>query len=205
LPITPILCHLMITCAVHGNNNCKAFRDNITQMRLHTAALDDTASPGPRGYCLGPGALAGVVSNAGFAQRSSAGTSPRTCALWARVSGRPGQTDAGWPKKVSRRVQEAASDDTAHPGPRGDCLVPRALAGVVPNAGFAQRSSAGTLPRTCALWARVSGGPGQTDAGWPKKVSRRVQAAALDDTAHPSGSSPVSLRCRGGSHGQSHG
>ena len=132
MPITPILCHLMITCAVHGDNNCKASRDNITRTRLQAAAIDDTAHPEPRGDCLGPGALAGVVPNAGFAQRSSARTSPWTCALWARVFGGPGQTDAGWPKRVSRRVQAAAIDDTAHPEPRGDCLGPGALAGVVP-------------------------------------------------------------------------
>ena len=31
-------------------------------------------------------------------------------------------------------------------------------------------------PRTCALWARIFEGPGQTGTGWPKKVSRRAQA-----------------------------
>ena len=56
--------------------------------------------------------------------------SRRACALWDRVFARPAQTDAGWPKKVSRRVQEAITDDPARAEAMNHCWGPCALAGV---------------------------------------------------------------------------
>ena len=109
--------------------------------------------------------------------RSRSRRDPRTCALWARVSEGPGQTDTGWPKKVSRRVQDAPADLGAGRRAEGDRFGPRLLAAVFAATRLTARR-VGRGPRlTCALWARVSKGPGQTDTGWPKKVSRRVQDA----------------------------
>ena len=39
----------------------------------------------------------------------------QTCRRESRVFAKPGQTDAGWPKEVSRRAQEAFSDPPACP------------------------------------------------------------------------------------------
>jgi len=64
---------------------------------------------------------------------------PRTCTRWARVFGGPVQTDSGWPKKVSRRVQEASAILRAGGGAQGDCFGLSLLAGVLAAAGFAGR------------------------------------------------------------------
>jgi len=90
------------------------------------------------------------------------------------------QTDAGCPKKVSRRVQDAPADLGAGSGVEGDRLGPSLLAAVFAAARFIGRGVGRRPSRTCALWARISEGPVQTDAGCPKKVSRRVQEAPAD-------------------------
>ena len=90
------------------------------------------------------------------------------------------QTDAGWPKKVSRRVQDAPADLGAGSGVEGDRLGPSLLAAVFAAARFIGRGVGRRPSRTCALWARIFEGPVQTDAGCPKKVSRRVQDAPAD-------------------------
>ena len=59
---------------------------------------------------VGPHALAGMFATACFAGPAGRRGASRTCTLWDRVFARPGQTDAGWPKKVSRRVQDPAAD-----------------------------------------------------------------------------------------------
>ena len=87
------------------------------------------------------------------------------------------QTGTGWSKKVSRRVQAARADLRVGGGVKGNHFGPSFLAGVVVIAGFAGRCVGRRPSRTCALWARLSEGPVQTDTGWSKKVSRRVQAA----------------------------
>nr|MBP7164934.1 hypothetical protein [Bacillota bacterium] len=109
------------------------------------------------------------------ARRGRRRQNPRTCALWDRVFARPGQTGAGWPKKVSRRVQEPVTRLPSGREPEGDGFGLGLLAGVFVVEGFAGCDGRRRDPRTCPLWDRVFACPGQTDAGWPEKVSRRVQ------------------------------
>ncbi|MBP7165200.1 MAG: hypothetical protein KBB15_06050, partial [Firmicutes bacterium] len=120
-------------------------------------------------------ALAGVLLDEGFAACSDRRRLRRAYALWARFFGGPGQTDVGWPKKVSRRAQVRVAGLPTRREADGDPLGLRALAGALLDEGFAACSDRRRLRRACALWARFFGGPGQTDAGWPKKVSRRAQ------------------------------
>ena len=109
---------------------------------------------------------------------------PRTCALWARISGAPVSSDTGWPKKVSRRAQAPISGDPAYAEVCGDCFAPGSLAGVFVTMDSAGLEGRRRAPRTCALWARISGAPVSSDTGWPKKVSRRAQAPISGDPAY---------------------
>jgi len=129
---------------------------------------------------VGPRALAGMFATAGFAGPAGRRGASRTCTLWDRVFACPGQTDAGWPKKVSRRVQDSVADLPAGTEAEAGSVGPRALAGTFATAGFAEPAGRGGASRTCTLWDRVFACPGQTDAGSPKKVSRRVQDPAAD-------------------------
>ena len=73
------------------------------------------------------------------------------------------------------RAQESVTRLPSGRGAEGDGFGLRLLAGVFVTEGFAGCDGRRRDPWTCALWDRVFGRPGQTDAGWPKKVSRRVQ------------------------------
>jgi len=130
---------------------------------------------GAEGDGFGLRLLAGVFVTEGFAGCDGRRGDSWTGALWDRVFARPGQTDAGWPKKVSRRVQESVTRLPSGRGAEGDGFGLRLLAGVFVTEGFAGCDGRRGDPRTCALWDRVFARPGQTDAGWPEKVSRRAQ------------------------------
>jgi hypothetical protein len=130
---------------------------------------------GAEGERFGLGLLAGVFVVECFCGCDGRRRDSRTCALWDRVFARPGQTDAGWPKKVSRRAQESVTCPPSGRGAEGDGFGLRLLAGVFVVEGFAGCDGRRRNPRTCALWDRVFARPGQTDAGWPEKVSRRAQ------------------------------
>ena len=81
---------------------------------------------------------------------------------------------------MSRRVQDPVTDLTASREAEAGSVGPRALAGMFATACFAGPAGRRGASRTCTLWDRVFARPGQTDAGWPKKVSRRVQDPAAD-------------------------
>ena len=153
--------------------------------RLQDATPFDLVRPGVKAGCLGAGVLAGVFVAAGLACRDGRRTSPPTCALWARIFEGPGSTDSGWPKKVSRRLQDATPFDLVRPAVNAGCLGAGVLAVVFVVAGFACRDGRRTSPPTCALWARIFKGPGSTDSGWPKKVSRRLQEPTPFDLVPP--------------------
>ena len=129
----------------------------------------------PEGDGFGLGLLAGVFVVDGFAACDGRRQDLRTCALWDRVFARPGQTDAGWLEKVSRRAQEPVTRVPSGREPEADRFGLRLLAGVFVTEGFAGCDGRRGDSWTGALWDRVFARPGQTDAGWPKKVSRRVQ------------------------------
>jgi len=56
------------------------------------------------------------------------------------------QTDTGWPKKVSRRVQDVISDDLPLPIVDADRISPCALAGVCAAEDFATHDNSRWLP-----------------------------------------------------------
>ena len=100
--------------------------------RVQEAITDDPARAEAMNHCWNPCALAGVFVAKDFVRRNTYQRDPRACALWDRVFARPAQTDAGWPKKVSRRVQEAITDDAARAEAVNHCWNPCALAAVRP-------------------------------------------------------------------------
>ncbi len=80
----------------------------------------------------------------------------------------------------------------AHHAAKDDSASPRVLAAVLALADFSMPLCHRRNPRACALRARVLATPGQTEAGWPKKVSHRVQAPTRLDPRHAgSGSVPA--------------
>ena len=105
--------------------------------RVQDPVTDLTASREAEAGILGPHALAGMFATAGLAGPAGRRGASRTCTLWDRVFARPGQTDAGWPKKVSRRVQDPVTDLTASREAEAGSVGPRALAGMFVTAGFA--------------------------------------------------------------------
>ena len=74
------------------------------RMRVGLGQSSPPALSGVADGCYGPAILAGVFAAAAFARRQGRGRAPRTYALWARISGGPGQTDMGRSKKVARRA-----------------------------------------------------------------------------------------------------
>ena len=115
--------------------------------RVQDAITDGIACPGVEKDRLRTRALAGVLLTGDPARRNGLRRASRTCALWARISEHPGQTDTGGPRKVSRRVQDAITDGIACPGAEKGRLRTRALAGVLPTGDPARRNGPPRGPR----------------------------------------------------------
>ena len=93
---------------------------------------------------------------------------------------------------MSHRVQAPTPRDPTCPQASRDRFGPCVLAAVFALADFSTPLGHRRNPRACALRARVLATPGQTEAGWPKKVSHRVQAPTRLDPKHAgSGSVPA--------------
>ena len=108
--------------------------------RAQDAVIDSLGLAMAGGDCFATCALPGVFVVAGFAPRDGRRWLSPSCTLWVRISRVPGQTETGWPKKVSRRAQDAIIDDHPRPEVDGDCFGPCLLAAVFAAMGYAGRS-----------------------------------------------------------------
>ena len=106
-----------------------------------------------------------------------------------------GDTWANGRRTAEKGVPQGTGSRCRHPAhhaAKDDSASPRVLAAVLALADFSMPLCHRRNPRACALRARVLATPGQTEAGWPKKVSHRVQAPTRLDPRHAgSGSVPA--------------